>query len=554
MTSKNLESLIIHKIESQELYDYLIAKGEITDDDICLVGGESTAVLYTAQELTDEQKAQVLENIGALSISDKYEHPTYASKASGFYKVTIDSTGHVSGATAVTKADITNLGIPTQDTVYTHPTHTAYNSGLYKVTINSLGHVTSVTAVTKSDITNLGIPSKDTTYSMASASNGGLMSAAHYSKVESLENYEHPTHTAFASGIYKITVDNEGHIIEATVVTKDDITDLGIPAQDTTYNNASGNAAGLMSPDDYTKLAGIDTGANKTVIDSTMSDSSTNPVQNKVVKAYIDESATAAVAEVVNSAPDLLNTLDELAAALGDDPNFATTVTNALGNKVDKVDGKELSSNDFTDTLLTKLNGLENYTHPSYTAKSSGFYKITVDATGHVNSVTAVTKADITGLGIPAQDTTYSTGNASTAGITKLYTNTGTNTDGAMTQSATNTALAAKADLSSGKVKADQASATITDKSSSFTVSTSYAGQFIRCTNSSAITLTIASGHTVGTEIEVCRFGAGTVTFAGASGVTIYSVDSAKTIESQYGCVALKCVASNTWILAGCIG
>lgn len=47
------------------------------------------------------------------------------------------------------------------------------------------------------------------------------------------------------------------------------------------------------------------------------------------------------------------------------------------------------------------------YTHPSYTPKSSGFYKITVDATGHVSSVVAVSKADITELGIPSQDTTY---------------------------------------------------------------------------------------------------------------------------------------------------
>lgn len=48
------------------------------------------------------------------------------------------------------------------------------------------------------------------------------------------------------------------------------------------------------------------------------------------------------------------------------------------------------------------------YTHPSYTARSAGFYKVTVDATGHVSNVATVTKADITGLGIPGQDTTYS--------------------------------------------------------------------------------------------------------------------------------------------------
>ena len=47
------------------------------------------------------------------------------------------------------------------------------------------------------------------------------------------------------------------------------------------------------------------------------------------------------------------------------------------------------------------------YTHPTYTAKSSGLYKVTVDGTGHVSGTAAVTKSDITALGIPAQDTTY---------------------------------------------------------------------------------------------------------------------------------------------------
>lgn len=58
----------------------------------------------------------------------------------------------------------------------------------------------------------------------------------------------------------------------------------------------------------------------------------------------------------------------------------------------------------FTDTV---------YTHPSYTAKSSGLYKVTVDGTGHVSATTTVAKSDITALGIPAQDTTYSAAGSS---------------------------------------------------------------------------------------------------------------------------------------------
>lgn len=84
------------------------------------------------------------------------------------------------------------------------------------------------------------------------------------------------------------------------------------------------------------------------------------------------------------------------------------------------------------------------YTHPNYTAKSSGFYKVTVDSTGHVSGTAAVTKGDITALGIPSTNTTYPTGTASTSGITKLYTGTGTATDGTMTQSAIKSALDGK--------------------------------------------------------------------------------------------------------------
>ncbi|MGI5774521.1 phage tail protein [Escherichia coli] len=54
----------------------------------------------------------------------------------------------------------------------------------------------------------------------------------------------------------------------------------------------------------------------------------------------------AAIAELVDSSPDALNTLNELAAALGNDPNFSATVTRLIGEKVAK-DG---------DTMTGKLN------------------------------------------------------------------------------------------------------------------------------------------------------------------------------------------------------
>ena len=52
--------------------------------------------------------------------------------------------------------------------------------------------------------------------------------------------------------------------------------------------NATQSAAGLMSAADKTKLDGIEVGANKTVVDAELSSTSTNPVQNKAVKAALD--------------------------------------------------------------------------------------------------------------------------------------------------------------------------------------------------------------------------------------------------------------------------
>lgn len=64
-----------------------------------------------------------------------------------------------------------------------------------------------------------------------------------------------------------------------------------------------------------------------------------------------------------------------------------------------------MPSNPNTDTKVTSV--ANHYKTGSYTAATSGLYKIATDAAGHVISQTAVAKSDITGLGIPTQDTTY---------------------------------------------------------------------------------------------------------------------------------------------------
>ena len=79
----------------------------------------------------------------------------------------------------------------------------------------------------------------------------------------------------------------------------------------------------------------------------------------------IKEYADTAVERLLDRAPDALNTLNELSAALGDDANFAATVAAQMSEKaeaihahdtyVTKVEGKELSTNDLTDELKAKI-------------------------------------------------------------------------------------------------------------------------------------------------------------------------------------------------------
>ena len=110
--------------------------------------------------------------------------------------------------------------------------------------------------------------------------------------------YTHPEHTPRASGLYKVTVDAEGHVSGAEAVQKSDITDLGIPGQDTTYAPAvSGGADGLLTGADKAKLDGISEGANK-VEASTTGKIKIDGVDTTVVDIATDTEVTEMLNEV----------------------------------------------------------------------------------------------------------------------------------------------------------------------------------------------------------------------------------------------------------------
>lgn len=67
----------------------------------------------------------------------------------------------------------------------------------------------------------------------------------------------------------------------------------------------------------------------------------------------VDEYVAIALARLVNSSPETLDTLGEIAKALGDDPNFATTMTEMIGKKLDREDLVDYVK--FTDIAKNKL-------------------------------------------------------------------------------------------------------------------------------------------------------------------------------------------------------
>lgn len=93
----------------------------------------------------------------------------------------------------------------------------------------------------------------------------------------------------------------------------------------TTNITANTNAIALKAPLDSPALTGTPT--------STTAAAGTNNTQIATT-AYADNAASVAAAGVVSSAPAALDTLNELAAALGDDANFSTTVTNSIATKL----------------------------------------------------------------------------------------------------------------------------------------------------------------------------------------------------------------------------
>lgn len=117
------------------------------------------------------------------------------------------------------------------------------------------------------------------------------MSAADKKKLDGIASgannftYSLPTASATVLGGVKTgsNITNTGGVLSLTKANVTSALGYTPPTTNTTYGNATTSSSGLMSSSDKSKLDGIATGANKTVVDNALSQGSANPVANSVV-------------------------------------------------------------------------------------------------------------------------------------------------------------------------------------------------------------------------------------------------------------------------------
>lgn len=270
---------------------------------------------------------------------------------------------------------------------------------------------------------NIDIPSATTT-------NAGAMSAIDKGRLDSLYN-------EFGS------IQNPGDKLDSlpnNLVTGVDATSRNATSVTINYKQSDLSAASNSYANPITKsqtipaatqsAAGVMTASDKQNLDVNIPNRITN-LDNRVTTEVdrLEELIESSSSEITND----LN-VEIQARKDGDNQlqtninNLQSTMNTELAKKVGKVtvagSGNAVTTASISgDTLtLTKGATYNNYVHPAGSApsKSSGFYKFSTDSTSHVASVTAVTKADITALGIPAQNTntTYTFANGSAGNFT----------------------------------------------------------------------------------------------------------------------------------------
>lgn len=226
---------------------------------------------------------------------------------------------------------------------------------------------------------------------------------------------------------------------------------VGIAASKTIISTGASATNNITLPAATQSVAGVMTAADKVKLDVTLPNLinnktnidnytvngfkiSTNPVLDGAdikITGYTKPSTTGALA----AADSVNGALGKLEKKLDDEvtnrTNAVSNLTNTVNSNKSTIDnytingakistspkitvtvggsGNAVTAASFSGTVLTLTKGAtyNNYSHPagSGASKSTGLYKFSTDSTSHISGVTAVTKSDITALGIPSSDT-----------------------------------------------------------------------------------------------------------------------------------------------------
>lgn len=263
------------------------------------------------------------------------------------------------------------------------------------------------------------------------------------------------------------------------------------------------------------------------------------------------------VANLVNSAPSTLDTLDELAQALNDDANFATTITNSLAAKAN------LSGATFTGNIAIEHSNEWNVRIRSTNSTSTNRNHFIAQ---RANGSSAVTNGfNLGGLSIAGYDgVNYSWGWNGGAEINAYATETwsptarGTSISIWNTPNGTTTITERLKIDQNGRIQIPaggilEAPISTNSQITSYTLVLTDAGRLIEINSSSATTLTIPSDASVnfpvGTKIDVLQTGTGQITIAG-SGFTPNATPGLK-ISAQWGAASLIKRGTNSWVVIG---
>lgn len=281
-------------------------------------------------------------------------------------------TGKALSENDFTNALLTKLnGIATGAQVNVKPDFSA-TAGAANEILNIPSDITDLSAhnVTELSDVNTAFFTGSTATALTDAGSGSIITSAERTKLGAID--VNPTNSTITDGTDSITVATSARTIEVAGTTneievsptgaQDLSTDrtftVGLPNDVTIGNDLT--ITGGATASSFVKSGGTSAQillANGSVIDLTIesqginsNDSDTKVPSNAAVKDAID----TAITNLISGSPTALDTLNELAAALGDDAAFSTTITTALGNRLRFDSSQTLSSAEKTQ-ILTNL-------------------------------------------------------------------------------------------------------------------------------------------------------------------------------------------------------